>query len=131
LFFLGLLPLCRFIRFAIRFFVPQFFFSGDDKQNRKQRQKNNKIDMPNCGLSSTDLLLFRIFLVCKVHQVWLSFLRSTVLFPLEMTNKTGNGDKKTVKEIMLNRGISSTDKKTVREIIMLNRVGVRPRQTSD
>jgi hypothetical protein len=61
--FLGLLPLCCFIRFAIRFFVPQFFLSGDDKQNRKQRQKNNEIDMPNCGLSSTNLLLFRIFLV--------------------------------------------------------------------
>jgi hypothetical protein len=67
--------------------------------------------MPNCGLSSTDLLLFRIFLVCKVHQVWLSFLRSTVLFSLEMINKTGNGDRKTVREIMLNRGMSSTDKK--------------------
>ncbi len=52
------------------------FFSGDDKQNRKWRQK-------------------------------------------------------TVKEIMLNRGMSSTDKKTVRQIIMLNRVGVRLRQTSD
>ncbi len=69
--------------------------------------------------------------MCKVHQVWLSFLRSTVLFSLEMINKTGNGDRKTVREIMLNRGMSSTDKKTVREIIMLNRVGVRPRQTSD